>query len=539
MHFSIPDTQELTDKTGSSFVAYNINVNGLHHCLLRYRQLSTFHDQFKKSLGSSVVPPFPPKKFLPLGQQQLEERRASLEKYIQIASQNSKISSCELFRKFFLSSQIETSRLRNVIGSNGCTRLALPVFLTKSDNFVVEVSNTDSTDAVMSAIAKQINLPTGMMPYFSLFIIQEDHQVNDQNRSDIDEGINSLSNCSWSQSASLRLIRKLQSFESPFLSMTTLNRTYPGKKHMITIRKSYFDNSFDEDIYRSDAGLLLLHSQAVCDVEQGWIALPREVNHQLTHFQKDGRRKQYLDLIRTIKYYSYTHFDNCLSDYPSGRSRCLISVGGREIVIRPGDISSANKDISFKVTRIRCWKLTTIPEIRGKNTCYNELSRLELSFEYLINRDQLRWITIESDQAVLISMSLQGMVEELLNKRKGQRTESTLSSSTSSHSSLSSSSPSSTCSSSSIYSKGSSSNNSNNNSPWLSSDASSHQLRKESRKSLDALSSCSSQESITSSSTMGANPNSSTSMTSTIKYDARLKRVTDNDAFEGIGDDDL
>lgn len=456
------------------------------------------------------------------------------------ASQNAKISSSELFQKFFLSSQIETSRFRDVIGSSGSTRLALQVFLTKSDSFVVEVSNTDSTDAVMSAIAKQINLPTGMMPYFSLFIVQEDNQVNDQDRSDIDERINSLSNCSWSQSASLRLIRKLQSFESPFLSMTTLNRTYPGKKHMITIRKSYFDNSFDEDICRSDAGLLLLHSQAVCDVEQGWISLSREVKHQLTHFQKEGRRKQYLDLIRTLKYYSYTHFDNCLSDYPSEGSRCLISVGGREIVIRPkGDISSTNKDMSFKVTRVRCWRLTTIPEIRGKNTCYNELSRLELSFEYLINRDQLRWITIESDQAVLISMSLQGMVEELLNKRKGQRIGSTLSSSTSSHSSLSSSSPSSTCSSSSIYSKGSSSNNSNNNSPWLSSDSSSHQLRKESRKSLDALSSCSSQESITSSSTMGANPNSSTTMTSTIKYDVRLKRVTDNDAFEGIGDDDL
>jgi sorting nexin-17 len=45
--------------------------------------------------------------------------------------------------------------------------------------------------------------------------------------------------------------------------------------------------------------------------------------------------------------------------------------------------------------------------------------KLELSFEYLVNKDTLKWVTVVSDQAILLSICLQGMVEELLLKRKG------------------------------------------------------------------------------------------------------------------------
>lgn len=46
-------------------------------------------------------------------------------------------------------------------------------------------------------------------------------------------------------------------------------------------------------------------------------------------------------------------------------------------------------------------------------------SQYELSFEYLISKDTLRWITISSDQAIFISISLQGVVDELVSKRDG------------------------------------------------------------------------------------------------------------------------
>ena len=64
------------------FQAYNIHINGVFHCTLRYRQLHSLHQQLSKELGASTLPPFPPKKLLPLTSPQIEERRISLEKYI-------------------------------------------------------------------------------------------------------------------------------------------------------------------------------------------------------------------------------------------------------------------------------------------------------------------------------------------------------------------------------------------------------------------------------------------------------------------------
>ena len=43
--------------------------------------------------------------------------------------------------------------------------------------------------------------------------------------------------------------------------------------------------------------------------------------------------------------------------------------------------------------------------------------QLELSFEYLVKRERLEWVTITTNQAILISVCLQSMVDELLNKK--------------------------------------------------------------------------------------------------------------------------
>jgi sorting nexin-17 len=47
--------------------------------------------------------------------------------------------------------------------------------------------------------------------------------------------------------------------------------------------------------------------------------------------------------------------------------------------------------------------------------------QLELSFEYLMSKDKLQWITIASEQAILMSVCLQAMVDELLLKKTGMK----------------------------------------------------------------------------------------------------------------------
>lgn len=49
----------------------------------------------------------------------------------------------------------------------------------------------------------------------------------------------------------------------------------------------------------------------------------------------------------------------------------------------------------------------------------SKCTTMELSFEYLMAKNSLQWITIRSEHAMLISVCLQSIVDELLNQRDG------------------------------------------------------------------------------------------------------------------------
>lgn len=44
---------------------------------------------------------------------------------------------------------------------------------------------------------------------------------------------------------------------------------------------------------------------------------------------------------------------------------------------------------------------------------------MELSFEYLMAKSTLQWITISSEHAILMSVCLQSIVDELLSQKDG------------------------------------------------------------------------------------------------------------------------
>lgn len=85
-----------------------MHINGLFHCTVRYKQLHNLHEQLTKDLDIPL-PYFPPKKFFPLTFNQQEERRLSLDKYIQTIGQNTSINNTELLNGFLLSAQLESA----------------------------------------------------------------------------------------------------------------------------------------------------------------------------------------------------------------------------------------------------------------------------------------------------------------------------------------------------------------------------------------------------------------------------------------------
>lgn len=58
-------------------------------------------------------------------------------------------------------------------------------------------------------------------------------------------------------------------------------------------------------------------------------------------------------------------------------------------------------------------------EISSNSSIESQIHNYEVSFEYLMSKNCLKWITIGSEQAMLMSVSLQSMVDELLNQKSG------------------------------------------------------------------------------------------------------------------------
>lgn len=384
MHFSIPETQDFTDDSGSSYTGYQIFINGKFHCTVRYRQLHNLNEQLKKEYGTAVLPYFPPKKFLPLSANQLEERRSLLEKFIQKVGQHPDLVSSEIVNSFLLSAQVETC-------SEKTQECPLDVFLMNGYQITITVQSTERSHQVLEKVCRQIALPDPYVYYFYLFLIKDEENGN------------------------FTVVRKLQDFESPFISQRSL-----GGAHKIVLRKNYWDPAYDIELVTDRVALNLLYVQAVTEVECGWIVCSEDARQRLAALQAKGSKREYMENVRTLKYYGYMQFTPCVADYPFPGAPVLVSIGNYELSIRLQTGSQAPSSSGggvFKVTRMRCWRITTLHD-NGENGNKSGPD-FELSFEYLVAKDKLMWITISSEQAILMSICLQSMVDELLLKKNG------------------------------------------------------------------------------------------------------------------------
>ncbi|CAH1406339.1 unnamed protein product [Nezara viridula] len=387
MHFSIPDTQECTEDNGTAYTGYNIHINGEYHCTVRYKQLHNLHEQLKKYHDSDDFPVFPPKKFWPLTVAQIEERRYLLEKYIQTVGQNPLILNAELFNAFLLTAQQESS-------GTPAHDVILNVFLMNGYKVEVDASSNERTYSVLEKVCNQINLPSMYVYYFSLFLIQRE------------------------ENGDLVIIRKLQDFESPYISQKNIKGN-----HRIMLRKSYWDIDYDLELMLDSAALNVIYVQTISDIERGWIVCNRGVREQLATLQARGAKKEYIELARTLKYYGYIQFKPCVCDYPVPGSKVIISAGDKELNLRVEIPGGEIKEGSFKVTRMRCWRITTHNDIidNGEETVLRKDPVMDLSFEYLMAKEKLQWITVTSEQAILMSVCLQSIVDELMLKKTGAR----------------------------------------------------------------------------------------------------------------------
>ncbi|XP_054675969.1 sorting nexin-17 isoform X3 [Grus americana] len=345
MHFSIPETETRAGDGGAAYVAYNIHVNGVLHCRVRYSQLLGLHEQLRKEYGANVVPAFPPKKIFTLTPAEVEQRREQLEKYMQAVRQDQTLGGSETFNSFLRKAQQETQQIPT-------EEVVLEVLLSNGQKVKVTILTSDQTEDVLEAVASKLDLPDDLVGYFSLFLVRE------------------------TKDGAFSFVRKLQEFELPYVSVTSLHNS----EFRIILRKSYWDSSYDDDVMEHRVGLNLLYAQTVSDIEHGWILVNKEQHRQLKSLQEKVSKKE---------------------------------------VRLPSD---QIKEGSFKVTRMRCWRVTSsVPMSNGPSGSSPGKSevKLELAFEYLMSKDRLQWVTITSPQAIMLSICLQSMVDELMVKKSG------------------------------------------------------------------------------------------------------------------------
>ncbi|XP_061559785.1 sorting nexin-17 isoform X1 [Phycodurus eques] len=389
MHFSIPETEVRSGENGSTYVAYNIHVNGVLHCRVRYSQLLGLHEQIKKEYGSNVVPSFPPKKIFTLTPTEVEQRREQLEKYMQAVRQDPLLGASDLFNSFLRKAQQETQQIPT-------EEVALDICLSNGQKVTVNVLSSDQTEDVLDVVATKLDLPEDLVAYFSLFLVHE------------------------GEDGGLTFVRKLQEFELPYVSITSLH----SSQFHILLRKSYWDTVYDADVMDNRVGLNLLYAQTVSDIERGWILVTKDQRRQLKSLQEKGSKKEFIRLGQTLKYYGYIKFDPCATDFPEKGCQVIVGAGNNELNFHVKLPNEQMKEGSFKVTRMRCWRVTSsqVPIASCTNgPCPSAKCdvKLELAFEYLMSKDRLRWVTISSQQAIMMSICLQSMVDELMVKKSG------------------------------------------------------------------------------------------------------------------------
>ena len=383
MYFSIPETSEIFPKQNSSqhpYTSFHIHINGIHHSSLRYSQLRHFHDELQRLHSDAMrnIQPFPPKKLFTLSVREINERRLSLERYLQSIVQNRSIISSSYFNQFFLNAQRETFLQDS---SQLPEKISLTIqFLNQHETILDNLSPEDSTMTVFNACLEQISIEKEYSSYFALFFFEQSN-----------------------------IIRPLVSFESPYFSLIQMRQIYPNVA--LIWKKSYWDLTYDLKLLDHRRLCRLLFIQAHYDIEQSRDLCPSEIHAQLDVLNEQHALKEYIQLARTSKFYGYILLRNCsISDSTTDRlARCLLAIGNHELVcsIYNDQMNVFVKEISFKVIRIRCWKVNWTKE------------DLNISFEYLMRKDTLQWLTIHSEQAPFISTCLQAMIDEILARKSG------------------------------------------------------------------------------------------------------------------------
>ena len=384
MQLMIPSITEQSDDKGK-YIAYDIYLNSTYFASVRYSTFLGLHDVLKAKGLLTAGMNFPAKKFFNLTSDQIQQRRESLESYMRGVINLPNIFTMPAVTDFFRVAQQDTYQL-NMVSTE------LPIFLPNGDSFMVDILSTDTTEEVLLLIANKLDFPSELMHHFNLFLLQEGEEDEPA-----EDGVKRKPTLP-------RYIRILMPYESPFLAIETLE-----KKVRLVYHTLFYNAIFLSELLPFENATDIVYKEIVHECKMGLMGKP-DVSTQgkLKQLKQEKDIKQFLKVSRTLPYFGTIHVENCYSDYPEEREVVvkLNTVGIK--TFDPTDTYGAYPLYEFKLSRIKCWRV-----LKGNKPGF----KFSLSFEYLIDKDTLKWISIESGQSLYMSTVIQTVINEFLMRK--------------------------------------------------------------------------------------------------------------------------
>lgn len=93
---------------------------------------------------------------------------------------------------------------------------------------------------------------------------------------------------------------------------------------------------------------------------------------------------QFIRLAQTLKYFGYIKFDPCITDFPEKGCHVIVSAGNNELNFHVKLPNNQMKEGSFKVTRMRCWRVTSSVSVNFVEGLSNGISFVLKGYIYVI-----------------------------------------------------------------------------------------------------------------------------------------------------------
>uniref|UniRef100_A0A8D0HS11 Sorting nexin 31 n=1 Tax=Sphenodon punctatus TaxID=8508 RepID=A0A8D0HS11_SPHPU len=347
MHFSIPVSEELLEKFGGRYVLYSVYLEGFLFCKVRYSQLHRWNEQLRRIFGSSM-PPFPPKFYFAMTKSMADERRSQLEQYLQNVTVDTSITNSDVFIGFFRKLQQDTFKIQT-------QKASLDVYLADGRNLRIDIQTSDTAERVLEIVSYKMGLSRELIGYFSLFFIRDHHN------------------------GELSVVKKVAEFELPYVSLQSMKESHCK----IGIRKC------------ESVNFSFLSLKALQEIEKNWNKSTEGQMQKLQLLQKAANKMKFLELVQEVQHYGYIQLDPCICDYPEVGCSATLCVGNNEISCCIKLPSNQTEEVSFKISRVRCWQVTFLVNTKDQE----HYQTLELRFEYN-NSDSWKWIAFYTKQVI-------------------------------------------------------------------------------------------------------------------------------------------